>query len=172
MSALRRMSARHLLLAITLAATWCAMWGEVTIANAISGAALAVVALGIVSWFGPGGPVRPVALAQLVGLVVVDLFRSTVAVVREVLTPTDRTDERVVAVDVGDAAADHLYFLVVAITLTPGTAVIDAEPETGRLFLHLLHADTEPDVVDHVRRLAEVAERALPNSTQNRTLSS
>ena len=52
--------------------------------------------------------------------------------------------------------------LVVAITVTPGTAVIDSDADTGRLYLHLLHAEKSDEIQRHVRQLADLACRALP----------
>ena len=52
--------------------------------------------------------------------------------------------------------------LLVAITVTPGTAVIDSDGDTGRLYLHVLHAEKAPEIEQHVRQLAELACRALP----------
>lgn len=46
--------------------------------------------------------------------------------------------------------------------LTPGAAVIDSDADTCRLYLHLLHAEKAPGIEQHVRRLAELACRALP----------
>ena len=56
----------------------------------------------------------------------------------------------------------HLLLLIVAVTVTPGTAVVDADPDTGRLYLHLLHLDRAEGTVEHVLELAELACRALP----------
>jgi hypothetical protein len=52
--------------------------------------------------------------------------------------------------------------LVVAITVTPGTAVIDSDGDTGRLYLHVLHAEKSDEIRRHVRQLADLACRALP----------
>jgi multisubunit Na+/H+ antiporter MnhE subunit len=81
----------------------------------------------------------------------------------EILTPIDYTDETIIAVDTQAEARSHLFLLVVAITLTPGTAVVDTDPDTGRLYIHLLHADAEPQVIEHVRQLAELACQAFPS---------
>ena len=35
-------------------------------------------------------------------------------------------------------------------------------PDTGTLYLHLLHSDRRESVTEHVRELAELACRALP----------
>jgi multicomponent Na+:H+ antiporter subunit E len=101
-------------------------------------------------------------LVQFVWLVAVDLVVSTVQVAWEILTPTDYTDEAIIAVDTRIDARSHFLMLVVAITVTPGTAVVDADVDTGRFYLHVLHAEKAPEIVRHVQRLAELACRALP----------
>ena len=80
----------------------------------------------------------------------------------EILTPTDNTDEAIIAVDTDVASRSHFLMLVVAITVTPGTAVIDTDADTGRLYLHVLHAEKAPEITAYVPQLAQLACRALP----------
>jgi multisubunit Na+/H+ antiporter MnhE subunit len=108
------------------------------------------------------GGVRIVPLLHFLWLVVIDLVVSTVHVAWEILTPTDYTDEAIIAVDTQVESRSHLLMLVVAITVTPGTAVVDTDADTGRLYLHLLHAEKADAIVAHVQRLADLACRALP----------
>lgn len=145
-------------LLLTLA--WCGLWRELSVANALAGAAigLAVVLSGIGSH--RSGSIRLVSLGKLARLVLVDLARSTWSVVYEVLTPTDHTKELVVAVELPDEARHHRLLLTIAITLTPGTAVIDVRGST--LYLHLLHERRRAATVAHARRLARLACEALP----------
>ena len=110
---------------------------------------------------GQGG-IRLLPLARFVGLVAVDLVLATAAVAREILTPTDRTAEAIIAVDLPTDARAHQLLLIVAVTVTPGTAVVDADPDTGTLYLHVLHAERRDATEAHVRALAELACRALP----------
>ncbi len=145
-----------------LVAAWCALWGSVTIANLVSGT---LVAFGATLFAGvdPGaGRMRVLPLLHFTWLVLVDLVVSTVHVAWEILTPTDHTDEAIIAVDTDIGARAHFLMLVIAITVTPGTAVIDGDDDTGRLYLHLLHADKAPEIEQHVRQLAQLACRALP----------
>jgi multisubunit Na+/H+ antiporter MnhE subunit len=107
-------------------------------------------------------------MVKLAAIVALDLVRSTFHVVWEILTPTDYTDEAIIAIDPPVDARSHLLLLVVAITVTPGTAVIDTDEETGRLYLHLLHAEAADEVTAHVHRVAELACRAFPVSTSPR----
>jgi multicomponent Na+:H+ antiporter subunit E len=153
---------RRLLTMTLLIAAWCALWGAVSVANILAGALVAVTVT-VVAGVQPGhGRIRLLPTLQFVWLVAIDLVVSTVNVAWEILTPTDHSDEAIIAVDTSIESSAHLLGLVVAITVTPGTAVVDSDIETGRLYLHLLHADKADDITAHVQRLAELACRALP----------
>lgn len=147
---------------LALTALWCALWRDISFANVAAGLVLATVILATGVGTPTTGRIRVGALLRLVGVVLVDLVTSTVGVAREVLDPADTTDEAIIAVEVDDQAKHHLLLLVIAVTLTPGTAVVDADPDTGTLYLHLLHDDRRADVIEHVHRLAKLADEALP----------
>ncbi len=156
----RWLTFRRLMAVAVLVFAWCSLWGEISVANVVSGT---VVAFGATAIGTPGrGGVRFGPLVRLAGLVALDMVTSTVSVAREILTPTDRTDEAVVAVPVPGDARTHLLLLIVAITVTPGTAVIDADPDASVLYLHMLHADRRDATAAHVQRLATLACQALP----------
>ncbi len=145
-----------------LTAGWCILWGEVTIANVVSGAVLTSVLVVSATGRTPARTVRPLALAQFIGLVLIDLVKSTVTVATEVLTPTNRTDEEIILVDPRPDPVEHPLLMVVAVTITPGTAVVDIDPDTGEMYLHLLHAHKADEVTPHVQRLNRLANAALP----------
>ncbi len=155
-------SVRRALTVAALVFVWCALWGEASAANVASGllVAVAIVASGVGT--GSPGSLRIGPLLRFAGLVAIDLASSTVSVAREVLTPTDRTNEAIIAVDLPSATRMHLLLMIVAVTVTPGTAVVDADADTGTLYLHLLHAERTGPTRAHVRRLADLACRALP----------
>jgi multicomponent Na+:H+ antiporter subunit E len=147
---------------VLLVVAWCALWEEFSPANILSGLAVAVVVLA--AGIGPParGGIRVWPLTQLGLLVLKDLVSSTVSVASEVLTPTDHTNEAVVAVELPVESRRHAALLAAAVTVTPGTAVVDADADTGTLYLHLLHAGRRDEVEAHVRRLAALSCRALP----------
>ena len=148
----------------TLTAAWCGLWRDVSVANVLVGTVIAVaVTLPGVATRCQGG-VRLVPLGRLAVLVTIDLVKSTISVAREILTPTDRTEESIIAVQLPSESREHLLLLIVAITLTPGTAVVDADPDTATLYLHLLHHDRRDATVAHVEELARLASFALPSS--------
>lgn len=141
--------------AIVLA--WMSLWRDISWANLLSG--LAIVALLLVTGLlkPTPMPLRIVPFANFIFLVVGDLLKSTWAVVYEVLTPTDYTEEGIIAVDVPPGSCDSFLMLTVAITITPGTAVVDVDREREILYLHLLHLDGRDEVEAHVLELAELA---------------
>jgi multicomponent Na+:H+ antiporter subunit E len=155
---------RMLLAIAVLVIAWCGLWEAFSIANVLSGIIVAVIALVIAGASPAGRTVHFGALFQLVWLVLVDLVRSTAQVVWEILTPADYTDEIIIGIDTRADSSAHLLLLTVSITLTPGTAIVDIDVDTGRLYLHLLHADAAPQVTKHVERLAELACRAFPTA--------
>lgn len=153
--------------ALTLA--WCALWGNFSFANALSGIALTVLVTSRKVATPNIGAIRLVPLLKLSWLILVDLAKSTYEVAAEILTPTDRTDESIVAITLPLEARDHLLLLVSAITLTPGTAVVDADPDTGVLYLHLLHDRRREETIAHAHELAALACEALPLSAHGGT---
>lgn len=153
---------RRIVVALALMLAWCGLWQELSVANLLVGLVLGFLVTAGAIGTGYSGGVRPVALARLIWLVFVDLVKSTVEVAREILTPTDYTNESIVAVTLPPESTSHRLFLTVAITLTPGTAVVDTDPATGTLYLHLLHHERKEDTVAHVKRMAALACEALP----------
>jgi multicomponent Na+:H+ antiporter subunit E len=146
---------------VALTMAWCALWGSPSVANVLSGLVVSSVATTLGMRSRPGG-VRVVPLLQLIWLVAVDLVVSTTVVVREVLTPTDFTDEAIIAIPIPAGGRVHLFLSYVAITITPGTAVVAAEADASVIYLHVLHADRRDEVEAHVLQLFDLAERALP----------
>ena len=154
---------RRLAAALLVVATWCALWGEFSTANIVGGSLLAAGLQALRISRPSRAAIRPGPMLRFVAIVLADLIASTFSVAKEVLTPTDRTNEGIVGVSVPTSARRHLLLLVVSITLTPGTAVVDADPDDGTLYLHLLHVERREAVIAHVQQLAELACRALPH---------
>ena len=155
------MTVRRMVIVVALTMGWCGLWRDLSVANVVAGTLIAVgLVVSGVGTAGRGG-VRLRPLVHLVWLVLVDLVRSTGSVAAEIVTPADRTEEAIIAVELPAGNREHLL-LVVAITLTPGTAVVDADPDTGTLYLHLLHHDRRDSTLAHVERLSRLSSDALP----------
>ena len=162
------MTVRRLVTLAALVAAWCALWGSASWANVLSGVLVGVVALSIgVGGSGRGG-VRVVPMLHLVGVVALDMIVSTVAVARAVVAPGAHPTEGIIAVPISAPAKHHLLLLFVAITVTPGTAVVAAEADGSVLYLHVLDVDRRAEVEAHTRKLAELACAALPTPEPER----
>jgi multicomponent Na+:H+ antiporter subunit E len=158
----RRYSLSVVITVPLLAAAWVGLWGTISVANVLSGllvGGLAVLLRPVASLSG----IKLTPLARLGWLILVDLASSTVQVAREVLTPTDYTEEGIIAVEIPATAIDHALLLTSAITLTPGTAVVDIDYQRPAIFLHLLHLDRRVQVEAHVAELVALAVEALPH---------
>ena len=142
---------------------WFALWRDISWANLVSWQVVATLATLV---FAPAVDrpalrVRPLALVYFVAMVAWSIVRANFVVAWEVLTPTNRTKEGVVAVDL--ESSDPLVILVVshAIGLAPGTMVVDVQDDPTVLFVHVLHLDDVEDVRAEVLRLEQLALRAL-----------
>lgn len=156
---------RRVVTLLLLVAAWCSLWGSFSVANVLAGFIIGVVVLTVGFGGRSSGGLRFVPLVKLTGLVALDMVTSTFSVMREVLTPTDYTEEGIIAVDLPRGAASHLLLLYVAITVTPGTAVVAAEDDGRRIYLHVLHLDRRAAIEEHVVELSDLAVRALPDRT-------
>jgi len=161
----RLVTGRGIAMIIVLTALWCALWQTISIANILAGVVLSTAVLATGVGTPTTGTIRLGPMVRLLWVVFVDLVTSTVDVAREILTPTDYTDEAIIAVEIPREGRHHFLLLIIAVTLTPGTAVVDADPDTGTLYLHLLHAEQRDSVVEHVQQLTDLASQALPVPT-------
>ena len=154
------MSINRIATVVLLVAAWCALWGDLSVANVVSGLAVAAVALAV----GTSAPrrFRLVPLLRFAASVLLDLVVSTAVLAWEIVTPHNRIDEAIVAVPLPESARDHVLLLSIAIGVTPGTAVADVDADRKTLYVHVLHGEHRERVAEHARALAELACAALP----------
>ncbi len=155
-------SPRRIIMAGALAVSWCIWWGAFSAANILAGVLCGLVVTAPGLGRALTGGVRLVPLLRLLWLIMIDLAKSTVRVSHEVLTPGNHTSESIVAVTVPLAARRHMLLYTAAITLTPGTVVVDTDMEAGTLYVHILHDDDAPANDAHVQAMADLAVAAFP----------
>lgn len=146
-----------------LVAVWLLLWGEVSVANVLSGL---VVAVGLLIVF-PLDEVehvdhrfRPIAAARLVGHFVVDLVVSTVVVAKQVVLGSD-TRTAIVACPLRVQAGGLTTFLANVIALAPGTMPVHVQREPPIIYVHVLNLTSVEDVRARIAKLEELAVRAL-----------
>jgi multicomponent Na+:H+ antiporter subunit E len=149
---------------VWLVIMWLLLWGDINLANVLGGIVVAVFLVGV---FPPDDTnddpivVRPVAAVSFLVWFLWALIITNVAVAKEVLLPSSRSDIRpaVVACYLRTGSGRLATFVAHAITLTPGTLTIDARGRPATLFVHVLAFEsveaTREEVADLERRVVE-----------------
>ena len=150
---------RHQLpLLIWLVLVWNLLWGTWSWANLISGTVLAL-AVTVVLPLPPvvgGTRVHPAALLRFLGHFVVDLVLSAAQVAWQTLRPGGIRYSAILLVQMRTDSDLLLTIIAEALTLVPGSLVIDMDRESRTLAMHILHVRDEADV--ERRRAAVLAE--------------
>lgn len=125
---------------VVLLVFWVAIWGELSVANVVSG----VVAVSLVTWLfihrgGPEYGLRPWGALVAVATVGWSLVTSSARVVLAVLAPTPaRTSTSIQTVRLEGGSVFVASVVANAITLTPGTMSLDLDRQTLELSVHVL----------------------------------
>jgi multicomponent Na+:H+ antiporter subunit E len=122
-----------------LTLVWMALWGDVSVANALSGALLGVVVCMVFPLPRVRGPVRPRPFLVL-GLLVhftLDVLRASAQVIRVILAPGDLRNS-VVEVDLRSRSELVLTIVAEMTSLVPGSLVVEVRRSSHTLFLHVL----------------------------------
>jgi len=132
-----------------LVVLWLLAWGEVTVANVVSGIVVSSVLL-VFFPLGPPGDLRfhPVGAARLAGYVAVQLVVSNIAMVRQILRPRPTFEPGVLIHRLRHPSEGVLTAMTSVISLSPGTLTVDATADASAISVHFLVLDD----VDAARR--------------------
>lgn len=147
-----------------LLVVWIALWGDLSLANVLSGVA---VASGLMVAFPHAGPrplarVRPVRALVFLAYFLYKLVEANVVVAWEVITPNNESiNEAIVAVPVTGASDAAITILANAMSLTPGTLTLEVGRDPAVLYVHVLHLRDIDQVRRDVYRLERLVLRAF-----------
>lgn len=144
---------------VLMVVVWVALWGEITAANLVSGALIAT-ALAVVLDSGDQprlGGFRVFPALRFAGYVAWNLVKANLVVAWEVLTPTTRVREGVIAVELPSSTPAVLTVVATAIGLTPGTVVVEVDEDPTVLYIHVLHLSDIDRTRHDVRHLEALA---------------
>lgn len=157
------MTAR-LAMAAWLVIVWVALWGDLSVANVVSGAAVAAALLIVFPLAGRAGArqhVRPLAVLRLAGHLVRKLLESNLTITRTVLSRRDRVRTGVIAVPMV-CDSDGLLTMVANLTaLSPGLMVIEIERDPTVCYVHVLQLDDVEAARAEVRTLERLVIEAF-----------
>lgn len=126
-----------------LTAIWILLWGDLSIANLLAGAVVAVGVMTVLPLpaLALRATVRPLALAVLVGHFVVDLLVASVQVSWLALRLGRVPRGGVIGVRLRSRSDVFLTLTAELSCLVPGSVVVEAHRLTGMLYLHVLDID-------------------------------
>ncbi|MCG5215785.1 Na+/H+ antiporter subunit E [Streptosporangium sp. KLBMP 9127] len=137
---------------IGLAAIWVLMWGNLSVANVLSGVLVAVLITWLTRLPRVGGDARiaPWGCVRLLGWFLADMVISSSRVAWQAVRPGPPPVCAVIAVTL--RSRSDLTMTVTALTLSavPGSLVVEVRRSAGILYLHVLGVDREHDL-EHTR---------------------
>lgn len=147
-----------------LVLVWMVLWGDLSLANLLSGVAVAALVLVAFPHAGPGpaGTLRPLHFLRFFGYFLYKLVEANLIVAWEVVTPSNEgIREGIVAVPVTGASDAVITVVANAISLTPGTLTLEVSRDPAVLYVHVLHLRDIETVRRDVYRLETLALQAL-----------
>jgi multicomponent Na+:H+ antiporter subunit E len=149
---------------LLLVVLWILAWGELSLANVLSGVVVAGVLLAAFPAAGDGRAsvrVRPVPALRLVGYVLRQLVTSNILVTRVILSPRSKVTFGVLAYPVRYPSDALLTLMANVIGLTPGTMTVEATREPAVLYVHVLLLHDRDEARGTIAHLEELAIAAL-----------
>lgn len=145
-------------------ALWVALWGDVTAGNVIAG--LLVGGALVAAFPRARSPlrsrVRPLPTIRFVGSFVHKFLEANAIVAWEVITPDNESvNEAIVAVPLTGVSDGIVTMVANAISLTPGTLVVEIDKDPTILYVHVLHLRDVEQVRRDVLALELLAVRAF-----------
>lgn len=147
-----------------LLVVWLALWGDVSVANLLSGVLVGGALVVLFPRGGPqqGGPIRPLHALVFLAYFHYKLFEASFVVAWEVITPRNEDiNLAIVAIPVTGASPAVTTIVANAVSLTPGTLTLEVREDPTTLYVHVLHLHSVEAVRRDVLRLEWLALRAF-----------
>jgi multicomponent Na+:H+ antiporter subunit E len=142
-----------------LVALWLLAWGDLSLANLLSGAA---VAGGVLVAFPPGPRppgrlrARPGGVARLAGHVASQLVISNVLMARQILSRRPEARPGVVAHRLRQPSEEVVTVMTSVIALSPGTMTVDVDSTSHTIYVHFFRLSdiaAAHAALDHLEQL-------------------
>ena len=148
-----------------LTAVWLALWSEVSVANLISGLAVALVIVVVFdTWHSGQFVIRPIPLTRFVAYFLVALAKSSIAVARATLSPQRRVHTGIIALPLTGCSDAVATVIANAISLTPGTLTLEVRHDPLTLYVHVFDVRDLNQVRRDLRHFEVLAVQAFGDS--------
>lgn len=145
----QRISARsQLVLLGGLVVLWCLVWGQVTVLTVLTGVILAIVIslLFYLPAIDLSGRVNIWYLVVFFVRLIVDIARASIDVAWLVINPRYKPSSAVIAIPLDTRSDLIMTFTAEAISLVPGSIVVDVDRQESVLYVHVINVRTDKDL--------------------------
>ncbi|MDK1018476.1 MAG: Na+/H+ antiporter subunit E [Actinomycetota bacterium] len=142
---------------------WMALWGDISVANALGGIVVGSAILLIVPPRGlsSGLTLRPFSALRLGAYFSWQLVEASAIVAWEVITPVSRLNQAIVAVPLRTRSRVLAALVGNMVSLTPGTLTLDVLGDPPVLYVHVLHLRDGKQILASIHTLEALALRAF-----------
>lgn len=151
------------MLNLVLAIVWMGLTGSVSEWNFLAGLVVGMLIISVYSravgetpYIGRGARL----MARLFTFLRL-MIESNIQIAWEVLTPRMHQTPRILRYSVAGLSDAHRTALASAITLTPGTLVIDVSPDDQWLFIHCMYAEDRDAAIRGIDKVAITVREGL-----------
>ncbi len=159
-----------------LTALWVLLWSDFSVANVVAGLIIAALLL----LFARLPLVRrtnddavrlsPLGVLHFFGYMLVKLVESNLVVAWEIITPGNRMHTGILALPLRTESVTVMMIVANAITLTPGSVVIENKGSPAVLYLHVMYLHDVDRVRADLMRIEELSVRAFGSRTAREQL--
>jgi multicomponent Na+:H+ antiporter subunit E len=151
-------------LSAVLLGIWILLWGEVTLANLLSGMVVVWIVMLLIPQTDDdlvAPRVRPLWALRFLVLTAYSLVRANTVVAIEAIRQSSRVNTGIVAVPMPGATDGLLTLVANVLGLAPGTMPIEVTTDPPVIYVHVLHLDDVEATRAEIARLANLAVRAF-----------
>ncbi|WP_433528035.1 Na+/H+ antiporter subunit E [Micromonospora sp. CA-263727] len=155
---------RSRIIAVTgLVAVWVLLWGTLSWANVISGLVVAAILLAVfplppVTF---AGRIHPLPLLRFALRFLLDLVVASAQIAWLALRVGHTPRSAVIAVQLRVNTDLNLTLTAEALSLVPGSLILEADRNTGTLFIHVINLDSLDEVEQFRRGVLELEARII-----------
>ncbi|HYI56699.1 MAG TPA: Na+/H+ antiporter subunit E [Microlunatus sp.] len=153
----------QLRMSVVTAVLWVLLWGDLSVANLVSGFVLGMV----ITWVFPLPPIethgrfRLWPYTKLIAILLFDLVRSSFVVAAQAFHFGHTMRNAVVRVDLRTRSDLYLTLTSELVSLVPGSLVTEARRQESVLYVHVMDVRSEADIESTRREVLEAEERVV-----------
>ena len=145
----------RLWLILFLLIIWCGFSNNFQIPNILLGLAFCLIITYLAIPRRLNLTVNIVRLIMLALYMVWELFRSSIEVAWDILTPTHKNQSKIIKLPLQCQHPAQISLLANLISLTPGTLAIDLEKENTVLIIHIMFAQHQEKIIAFIKKQLE-----------------